>query len=135
MVLNIKVIQSLDENIGFSLDSIFVMSTENVPPGFVLLRHVCPSPYHKFLYQSSRNINGLWYLSSDLFIHNSQQIRLQNKIYMSVVGTIQRQGPSMEMWTPLEDRSEQGMDHVLSIHCAFWPNEASEWVQRQRKFG
>ena len=26
------------------------------------------------------------------------------------------------------------MDNVFSIHCPFWPNESSEWVQRPRHF-
>ena len=129
----IRVIQSVDEKTNFSHNnSIFVMSTENVRPGFVLLKHVPPSTLHPFIHQSSRNNNGVWYLSSDLFVHNSMLCRLQNKLDMD--GLIQRQGPSMETWTLLQDRSESGTDLVPSIHCAFWPKEASEWVQRQRHF-
>ena len=131
----IRAIQSLDDNTDFSLDSIFVMCTENTPPGFVLLRHVHPSPLHPFLYRSSKNIDGLWYLSSDLFGHNRELLYKQiNFEKGNINSTVQRQGPSMETWTPFEDRSESGTDHVPSIHCAFWPNEASEWVQRQRHF-
>ena len=131
----IRVIESLDDNTEFSLDSIFVMSTENTPPGFVLLRHVHPSPLHPFLYRSSKNIDGLWYLSSDLFGHNRELLAtLQINLDKGNNYTLQRQGPSMELWTAFEDRSESGTDYVPSIHCAFWPNEASEWVQRQRHF-
>ena len=131
---HIKVIQSYDEELGFSNNSIFVMCTENIPPGFVLLRHVHPSPLHPFLYRSSRNINGLWYLSSDLFINNEVSDKKQEYIYEGINVTIQRQGPSIETWSQLQDRSESGMDCVCSIHCAFWPNDASEWVQRPRHF-
>ena len=130
----IRVIQSLDDNTDLSLDSIFVMCTENSPPGFVLLRHVHPSPLHQFLYRSSKNIDGLWYLSSDLLVHNRELLAKQMNLDMGFYETIQRQGPSIETWTPFQDRSESGTDYVASIHCAFWPNEASEWVQRQRHF-
>ena len=39
---NMKVIQSLDENTGSYLNNlnVFLMCTENVPPGFALLQHV-----------------------------------------------------------------------------------------------
>ena len=131
---NIEVHQSSDENTVFSNNSIFVMSIENIPPGFILLEHEHPSPLHPFLSKSSRNINGQWYLSSDSFINNIVLDRLQENTYMGREETIQRQGPSMETWTIVSDKSEPGTDHVPSIHCAFWPNEASEWVQRPRYF-
>ena len=132
--LQIRVIQSLDDNTDFSLDSIFVMCTENTPPGFALLRHVHPSPLRPFLYRSSKNIDGLWYLSSDLFGHNHDLCGTQINLFLGNNCTIQRQGPSMEIWTPSDDRSESGTDFVTSIRCAFWPKEATEWVQRQRHF-
>ena len=131
-MIRIGVIQAFDENTGFNLNSIFVMSTENIPLGFVLLKHVHPSPLHPFIYQLSRNINGLLYLSSDLIVHSCVLEFLKDR--KNIGSTIQRQGPSMERWSPFHDRSESGIDYVLSIHCAFWPNEASEWVQRQRYF-
>ena len=131
----IRVIQSSDDNTDLSLDGIFVMCTENNPPGFVLLRHVHPSPVNPFLYRSSKNINGLLYLSSDMYAHNRELLTKQiNLDTGDINSTIQRQGPSIEIWTPFQDKSESGTDHVPSIHCAFWPNEASEWVQRQRHF-
>ena len=112
---HIKVIQSSYEDLGFSINSVFAMSAENIPPGFVLLKHVHPSPLHPCLYQSCRNINGLWYLSSDLFIHNTLLHRLERNVSTGRKDTIQRQGPSIEVWNSLSDRSESGIDHVYSI--------------------
>ena len=45
-----------------------------------------------------------------------------------------RQGPSLELWGKYENESDSGTDHVLSIHCEFWPNEAMEWSHRSRNF-
>ena len=44
-----------------------------------------------------------------------------------------RQGPSLELWGKHENKSYSGTDHVPSIHCEFWPNEAMEWIHRPRK--
>ena len=65
-------------------------------------------------------------------MNNSVLDRLQKETYIGINNTIQRQGPSIETWSDLGDRSESGTDYVFSIHCAFWPNESSEWVQRPR---
>ena len=130
----IRVIQWSDENIGFGLNTVFVMSTENSPPGFVLLKHVHPSPFQLLLFQSSRQIYGQWHLSSDFFVQNSLLAKLNDHRFMNLVSTIQRQGPSLEIWTHCSDRSEPGTDQVPSIHCAFWPSVASEWAQRLRCF-
>ena len=122
---NIRVTQLLDENSFCFL----LMSTENTPPGFVLLKHdsYLP-PFQIYLNNSFRNINGSWYLSSDWFINNKLLAKLRDEKYLFMcilLNKIQRQGPSMEI---------SGVDHVPSIHCAFWPNEASEWVHRPRYF-
>ena len=130
----VRVIQSLNENIDVGLDSIFLMCTENTPPGFVLLKHVHQTIFQTFLYQSSRNINGQWYLSSDVFIQKSELHTRQDQMYLGINSFIQRQGPSLEYWTHFSDRSESGSDLVLSVHCAFWPNEALEWAQRTRYY-
>ena len=47
---------------------------------------------------------------------------------------MRRQGPSIERWSPYEDKSGEGTDNVPSIHCPFWPNNAAEWVHRLRNF-
>ena len=65
---NINVIQSLDENTSTSPYSTFLMSTENVRPGFTLLQYVKQTPLDPFINQTFRSINGLQYLSSDLYM-------------------------------------------------------------------
>ena len=129
---NIRIIQRFDENDGTSSYSTFLMSTENVPPGFALLQHLHlhQTPFHPVLYKTSQNMYGIQYLSSDLIVQHTVS-ELSN-----VIGfTTRRQGPSAEVWTPREDPFGPGHDFVFSIHCDFWPTEASEWAQRPRYFG
>ena len=129
---NIKVIQSLAENTTIFPYSTFLMSTENVRPGFTLLQHVPQTPLPPFLNQTSRDINGLRYLSSDIFIQK-RLIEMQRDKYFIDVIKLRRQGPSMEMSTGI--RNMEPMDNVDCIRCTFWPNEASEWQGRPRHFG
>ena len=44
------------------------------------------------------------------------------------------QGPSIEGWNVYKDRSQSGTDYVDSIHCSCWPDAASEWQSRRRRF-
>ena len=132
-IFKIKVTQSLDENNDTFLYNTLFMSTENVPPGFALLQYLHQSPLmHPFLYLASKNMYGRQYLSSDLFVQN--YVSLSRNINMLWIQSVQRQGPSVEVWFPGMNTSESGNDHVLSIHCPFWPNESSEWVHRLRHF-
>ena len=129
----IKVTQSLDEdNDAFPYSTLF-MSTENVPPGFALLQYLHQTPLmHSLLYRASKNMYGRKYLCSDLFIENNESLlRNMNRPELQ---SVQRQGPSAEIWISGQDTFESGTDSVFSIHCPFWPNEASEWVQRLRHF-
>ena len=128
--LCIKVIQSLDERPTMSPYSIFFMSTENVHPGFALLKHVNQNLNNQILFLASQNMNGLRYLSSDLVVESYLLGRSQ-----SIPMTRVRQGPSLETWTEYDNKSESGLDDVLSIHCDFWPTTALEWTQRPRHFG
>ena len=129
-LLGIKVIQSLNEIPVASPYSIFLMSTENVPCGFVLLQHVSQTLNSQILFYASRNMNGLRYLSSD----SVMEAYLKSKEHGERI-TMARQGPSVETWSEYHDKSESGTDDVLSIHCAFWPTTALEWTQRPRYFG
>ena len=129
----LKVIQSdsLDENPNISPLCIFRMCTDNTYPGFALLQHV-PNVHQTMikacLYKALQNINGSQYLNSDMFMER-HSIRNKGE------GTItKRQGPSLEFWNKSSDKSDSGVDHVISIHCAFWPNEAREWTNRVRNF-
>ena len=47
---------------------------------------------------------------------------------------LKKQGPSIERWSPYMDTSKSGIDNVMSIYCQFWPNSASEWRLRARRF-
>ena len=126
-LFHIKVIQSLNEYNNTSPYNTFFMCTENVPPGFAILQLVHQIQMHSQLQRSSQFMNGLRYLSSDLFMENYVSH------FSKLLGiTVKRQGPSAEIW--IDEKSESGTDNVASIHCPFWPNEASEWVQRTRKF-
>ena len=132
-IFNIKITQSLDENNNAFPYSILFMSTENVPPGFALLQYLHESQLvHPFLYQASRNMYGRLYLSSDLFVQNT--VSIFRNMNTPDLQSVQRQGPSAEIWISGQDTSESGTDAVCSIHCPFWPNESSEWVHRLRNF-
>ena len=129
---NIKVTQSLDENSDTSHYSIFYMSTENVYPCFALLQHVPQTPMDAQLFLLYQNTNGLRYLSSDLIVQDF----VSDCNSVASGGTVKRQGPSAEVWTRFaENACDCGVDNVASIHCTFWPNEASEWLHRPRHSG
>ena len=133
--MNIKVIQSLDENMDPSANvSTFFMSTENVPPGFALLEYLrqTKKSMHFPVYQALQNKYGIRYLSSDLFVQN---FVLRMSSISPALQKVRRQGPSVEIWTPFCDISDSGTDQVYCIHCPFWPNECLEWVHRPRQFG
>ena len=133
-ILRIKVSQSLDQKDAFLYNTLF-MSTENIHPGFALLdlQYLHQTPLmHPFLYQITKNMYGRQYLSSDLFVQNNvSRVRNMNMPYIQ---SVQRQGPSTEFWVIGQNTSESGTDNVFSIHCPFWPNESSEWVQRLRHY-
>ena len=132
----IKVIQSVEDNTSTSPYSTFLMSTENVPPGFTFLHYVGQTPLPPFLYQASQNMNGLRYLSSDLFMQNSlkENQRIFRGTSFEALIKMRRQGPSMEASSP-GIPEEESHDHVKCIRCEFWPSEASEWRDRPRHFG
>ena len=107
----------------------FVMSTEYIRPCFAMLRSVSPIR-DKLLLNACQEIDSSLYLSNYLYVHNAQKII--NKSTPHIATTIQ--GPSVEGWGLYEDRSQSGTDSVFSIHCSFWPDAASEWRIRSRRF-
>ena len=126
--LNIKVVQTVQDTHDSSSRNILRVCTENVPPGFAILRietH-CHDP---FLLRASQGINGVPHLSSVLFMH--ERLKNQDQRYITVV----IQGPSIEAWSEYDDKSESGTDRVQSIQCPFWPNGAEEWIERPRFYG
>ena len=129
---NVKVVQTIQEvqeSSSYSYN-IFLMCTENVPPGFTLLQHLNPSPFSiRTLYPSLQNIIGREYWSSDIVV---QCIKNYYDAKFSRSFTFKRQGPSIEAWGEFDKL--HGTDWVPSIHCPFWPHSASEWTQRPRHF-
>ena len=85
---------------------------------------------NNYLFDACQLLDNAMYLSSYLLVHNAES-RI-NEIPLN--GKIASQGPSLERWDPFMDTSGPGMDHVLSIHCPFWPESATEWISRPRKF-
>ena len=109
--------------------NLFIMSTENVRPCFAMLRSVRPIK-DKELVNLCQEIDSSLYLSSYLYMHNVHTDYSKSKPDIATT----RQGPSIEIWTPYMDRSQSGTDKVVSLHCSFWPNAASEWISRSRDF-
>ena len=129
-----KVVQSWHELHGTSFFNVFLLSTENVNPGFAFLCCINEQIDHPLLVPALQCINGVQYLSSDLMVNNIMPIQtfiLNNMIN----GTFKRQGPSMETRYEYQDQSEESVDLVMSLHCQFWPNDASEWIRRPRHHG
>ena len=113
--------------------STLLLCTDNVHPGFALLRWLSisfpvPDP---LLLRASQNMYGSPHLSSFLFTRE----RLQADTNPGDGFTRAIQGPSIETWTEYMDRSESGTDRVPSIHCPFWPRGAEEWLHRPRRCG
>ena len=126
---NMQVIQREQGTPEVTQRNLFVMSTENVRPCFAMLRSVRPI-IDRELFNACQDIDSSLYLSSYLYVHNA--VAHFRELFPHL--TITRQGPSAEGWTPYMNRSESGTDAVGSIHCSFWPNVASEWRTRSRRF-
>ena len=124
---NIIVVQNLYEVDQTNDYNSFNMCTRNVPPGFALLQNVKINP--NFMFRPVfKNIHGINYLSSDMYVQFALFIA---NMYRSPGETYNRQGPSIEVWSPYHETS---IDNVFSIHCTFWPTCASEWTTRRRCF-
>ena len=105
----------------------FLIVTNNVPPGFALLK-----PYSRLqismLQRSLVTMNENTYLSSQLCMSEFLLIQNERGDNTTII-----QGPSLETWTPLHDKSKDGDDYVPSVHCNFWPTPAKEWTERPRQ--
>ena len=105
----------------------FLMETDNVPPGFVFLK--CVSQIQdQHLFDSLVNFGDIIYLSSELFVSSSPDLKQKGD-------TRRIQEPSIEIWSQYDEKSEYGFDNVLSICCRFWPKSAAEWIDRPRHHG
>ena len=131
---NIQVAQTAQEARVASSPRIstLLLCTDNVHPGFALLRWLSNSPPipHPLLLRASQNMYGFPHLSSFLFTRECLQAANPGDGVTRVI-----QGPSIETWNEYMDRSESGYDFVPSIHCLFWPRGAEEWLHRPRRYG
>ena len=118
-------------DIPISHQNVYLVSTENVPVGFALLR--CVKQTVRMNHASHIDQHGIMHLGSNQFMDTYISVirSIHNRPYYIVA----RQGPSAEGWTEYQDLSEPGTDCVPSIHCEFWPSCAQEWVKRCRQFG
>ena len=133
--LNIRVAQTQETSVASSPRSAsLLLCTDNVHPGFVLLRWLSNSPLirHPILLRASQIMKGFLHLSSFLFTREILQF-YNESLNSSITHVIQ--GPSLEFWGEYSDRSASGTDSVLSIHCPFWPRGAEEWLHRPRRCG
>ena len=133
-IYNIRVAQTIQEARVASSPRIstLLLCTDNVHPGFALLRWLSissPIP-HPLLLRASQYMYGFPHLSSFLFTRECLQADNPGHGYTRVI-----QGPSIETWSEYDDRSESGVDSVPSIHCPFWPRGAEEWLHRPRRYG
>ena len=127
---NIRVAQTTQEarDPSSPRSASLLLCTDNVHPGFALLRWLSPIP-HPLLRRASQIMNSSLHLSSFLFTHESLQAENET---LGDGETYAIQGPSIEYWAEYMDRSESGIDQVPSIHCPFWPRGAEEWLHRPR---
>ena len=132
-LLNVKIVQSVREISATPSYEEFLLCTENVKPGFVLLRRIRQhaDTVNQRLKAALETISNVEYLSSDKLVGNF----FHDWGPIHIGPTQVRQGPSVEQRVPHQDPSEPGIDMVKSIRCFFWPDDASEWIQRSRLFG
>ena len=127
---NIQVVQTVEDVQAAVCRNVFVMSSNDSPSCFTLLRSVRPIQNNELL-NACQYFDNCLHLSSYIFVDNyTEQL---NEKYPT--RTTARQGPSIEEWSIYGNKSQSGNDRVLSIHCSFWPDSASEWRTRQRKYG
>ena len=126
---NMQVIQTEQHAKDATQRNLFIMSTENIRPCFAMLRSVRPIK-DKELLNLCQEIDSSLYLSSYLYMHNTEAEYSKSRPDIAT----NRQGPSIEGWNPYMDRTLSGTDKVLSIHCSFWPNAASEWLSRSQEY-
>ena len=125
-------VQSLHDIREIRHHNVYLMCTENIRPGFALLRQVRQKNFVHIL--MSENIDNVPYLSSNLFM-NLFDFFKGIKLFSNVNCTVGRTGPSTEHWSEYHDKDDSGIDMVYSIRCPFWPHGAQEWIERPREYG
>ena len=123
---DIEVSESIQQLFKSSRAQKILLIPDDVYAGFALLK--CFSSVSKVFDQSMRRIKNDLYLSSSAYLSSILPFRGSREV-------IKIQGPSLETWTEYEDINKSGTDHVLSLHCRFWPSNAMEWINRPRHYG
>ena len=133
-LLCIKVVPSLRE-LSDTPFYRFLLCTKSDNPCFALLRHIGQQTeiIHTWLKLTLQNIKGHQYISSNLLTNVFSSLTNLGDSGFNV--TRKRTGPSLETWWEHDDKNESGTDVVPSLHCEFWPNDASEWQHRRRLHG
>ena len=134
-IFDFKVVQSLHESPAPSPNYVFYLCSDITPPGFALLRCIKPGII-PVINNAIQSVNSQYYLSASLLTNSLYRCtEVSNHFNIPIFTNTARQGPSFENWSIFEDPSESGTDMVPSIHCAFWPDDASEWIERPRPSG
>ena len=123
---DIEVSESLQDLLRSTRRNKFLIITDNVPPAFAMLK--CVTLQHPLLLRSAVHMNNEWYLRSQQVVSSSWQQSEKTE-------TSRIQGPSVEVWSEYNDKSQSGIDNVPSILCTFWPTSAAEWRDRPRHYG
>ena len=106
----------------------FFMVTDNVKPGFALLK-AFGEIKDALLLQTLWKVYKDPHLSSNMFV--TSLLPFQHNEFPTKI-----QGPSLETWTQFCIlNSQSGRDRVPSIPCKFWPSRATEWTHRPRHYG
>ena len=128
-IAKLLIIQTMQDAPTATHRNVFCMKTEKVPPCFAMLR--CANQLqHGPLLEVCQLIDNAMYLSSYLLLQKVTSEVNKNAFNMKIA----RQGPSIEWWGDDMDTSQSGVDNVFSIHCPFWPDSATEWTTRHRRF-
>ena len=125
-IFDIEVSESLRDLARSTSRNKLLIITDNVPPAFAMLK--CVTLQDPLLLRSAVPMNNELYLSS-------QQVVSSYLLQSDIRFTSRIQGPSVEVWTEYEDKSQSGCDNVPSILCKFWPTSAAEWKDRPRHYG
>ena len=109
----------------------FLLETENVAPGFTLLKSVSDTQ-RLFILESMCTTRNSSYLSSVRFVTlQALSLAFQSK-NTRALKSIAVQGPSVEVRTEYMNACAPGDDQVSSLRCNFWPQSAKEWLDRPR---
>ena len=125
----IGVSESLHELAQSTQANKFLLITDNVSPGYVLIKCANQTQNANLLNSCVIFRNAAYLrLSSALFVSSSLELPSNQGHALTI------QGPSLEVRNKYRDVSGPGVDNVLSIHCNFWPTSAAGWIDRPRHY-